>query len=238
VLRSRERAVSEMHPRRGLDGGQEIGPQAHGLEDGGDGAARALRLGSRVQRGQRAFGVRLLDHSYTCHRLDCPNDRPGFAVTLTGALSLSIAAESFDSPDARRLVAALDAGLAALYPPEQRFGPNLKPEHLEAGRGTFLVARDYGEAVGCGALRILDPTTAEVKRMYVEPEHRGKGVGWALLGGLEAAASTMSVERLVLETGVHQEAAIALYCRAGFTQLDCWGEYATAPTSVCFEKQL
>jgi len=55
-------------------------------------------------------------------------------------LSLLIAAEPFDSGDARRLVAALDAGLAALYPPEQRFGPNLKPEHLEGGRGAFFVA--------------------------------------------------------------------------------------------------
>jgi putative acetyltransferase len=136
------------------------------------------------------------------------------------------------------LVAALDAGLAALYPPEQRFGPNLKSEHLEAGRGTFLVARDGAQPIGCGALRLLDTTTAEVKRMYVEPERRGNGVGRAVLASLEAAASKMGVERLVLETGVHQEAAIALYRRAGFTQLDCWGEYATATTSVCFEKHL
>lgn len=42
----------------------------------------------------------------------------------------------------------------------------------------------------------------------------------------------------MLETGVYQEAAISLYRRAGFTQVDCWGEYATAPTSICFEKNL
>jgi putative acetyltransferase len=151
---------------------------------------------------------------------------------------ISIAAEPFDSDDARRLVAALDAGLAELYSPEQRFGPNLKANHLEGGRGTFLVARDGSRAVGCGAIRLLDPTTAEVKRMYVEPEQRGKGVGWAVLAGLEAAARQLGVQRLVLETGVHQDAAIALYRRARFTQLDCWGEYASSPTSVCFEKNL
>ena len=44
--------------------------------------------------------------------------------------------------------------------------------------------------------------------------------------------------RLVLETGVHQEAAIALYRRAGFAEIDCWGEYASSPTSICFEKNL
>jgi GNAT superfamily N-acetyltransferase len=152
--------------------------------------------------------------------------------------SQSIAAEPFDSHDAQRLVTALDARLAALYPPEQRFGPNLKPEHLRGGRGTFLVARDGDRAVGCGALRLLDTTTAEVKRMYVEPDMRGKGVGRAVLASLEAAAREMGVRRLVLETGVHQEAAIALYRRAGFKPVDCWGEYATAPTSVCFEKHL
>jgi putative acetyltransferase len=153
-------------------------------------------------------------------------------------LDLSIAAEPFDSDDARRLVAALDAGLAELYPPEQRFGPNLKAEHLEDGRGTFLVARAGDRAIGCGAIRLIDPTTAEVKRMYVERDHRGSGVGRAVLAGLEAAARHLRVERLVLETGVHQEAAISLYRRTGFTQIDCWGEYASAPTSVCFEKNL
>jgi putative acetyltransferase len=152
--------------------------------------------------------------------------------------SLSITAEPFDTHDARRLVAALDATLAELYPPEQRFGPNLKAAHLEDGRGTFLVARHGGQAVGCGAIRLLDPTTAEAKRMYVEPGHRGQGVGWAVLSGLETASRQLGVRRLVLETGVHQGAAISLYRRAGFTELDCWGEYATSPSSICFEKNL
>jgi putative acetyltransferase len=153
-------------------------------------------------------------------------------------VSLSIAAEALDSADGRRLIAALDAGLAALYPPEQRFGPNLKAEQLEAGRGTFLIARDDGRAVGCGAVRVLEGASAEVKRMYVEPDQRGRGVGRAVLAELESAAWEMGVRRLVLETGVHQEAAIALYRRAGFTAIDCWGEYASSPTSLCFGKDL
>jgi len=152
--------------------------------------------------------------------------------------ALSIAAEAFDSDDARRLIAALDAGLGELYTPELRFGPNLKAEHLAEGRGTFLVVRSSGRAIGCGAIRVLDATTAEVKRMYVEPEQRRKGVGWAVLAGLEAAARELGVLRLVLETGIHQAAAISLYLRAGFSQVDCWGEYTTSPTSVCYEKKL
>ncbi len=153
-------------------------------------------------------------------------------------MSLAITAEPFDSQDARRLVAALDAALAELYPAAQRFGPNLKAEHLEDGRGTFLVARDGDRAVGCGAIRLLDPTTAEVKRMFVEPGQRGQGVGRAVLASLEAAAAQLGVKRLVLETGVYQDAAISLYRRAGFTQVGCWGEYSSSPTSVCFQKNL
>jgi GNAT superfamily N-acetyltransferase len=151
---------------------------------------------------------------------------------------LAIAAEPFESADAQRLITALDAGLAAVYKPEQRFGPNLKAEHLAGGRGSFLLARDGGKAVGCGALRVLDPTTAEVKRMYVVPEQRGKGVGRAVLLQLEAQAQKMGVTRLVLETGIHQLEALVLYRRAGFTEVECWGEYATSETSICFEKRL
>ncbi len=153
-------------------------------------------------------------------------------------LGLSITAEPFESQDGQRLVTALDAGLAQLYPPEQRFGPNLKAQHLAAGRGTFLVARDNGRAVGCGAIRLLDADTAEVKRMYVEPEQRGKGVGRAVLAQLEAAANELGARRLVLETGINSPEALALYRRTGFRQIECWGEYLTSPSSVCMEKSL
>lgn len=154
-------------------------------------------------------------------------------------MNLSIAAESFESSDGMRLVAALDAELSQLYSPDQRFGPNLKSQHLEGGRGTFLIARDsIGRAVGCGAIRLIDSNTAEVKRMYVDPEHRGAGVGRAVLQRLEAAARELGATRAVLETGIHQQAAIELYRRAGFVQVDCWGEYRSASTSVCFGKDL
>ncbi len=136
------------------------------------------------------------------------------------------------------MIAELDAGLAELYRPEQRFGPNLKAEQLEAGGGQFFIARDSARAVGCGAVRVLEPTTAEIKRMYVEPNQRGKGVGRAILARLELAARRVGVKRLVLETGIYQEVAIDLYRQAGFTEIPCWGEYLTSSTSICFEKPL
>jgi putative acetyltransferase len=151
-------------------------------------------------------------------------------------MKITIAAEPFDSADARRLVDALDTHLAGLYPPDQRFGPNLKPQHLAPGLGTFVIARADGLAIGCGAVRRLDETTVEVKRMYVEPEQRGQGVAKEILQRLETDARALGARRLVLETGVYQEEAIGLYRRAGFSQIDCFGEYQDVPTSVCFEK--
>ena len=153
-------------------------------------------------------------------------------------MDITVAPEPFDSVDARRLVAALDARLSNLYRPDERFGPNLKPQHLAPGVGTFLVARAGGEAVGCGALRRLDATTAELKRRYVEPAARGRGVATAVLERRESAARQLGVHRLVLETGVYQAEAIALYRRAGFRPVGCWGECACTLTSDCFEKEI
>jgi putative acetyltransferase len=151
---------------------------------------------------------------------------------------VTIAAEPFESDDAQRLIGELDGGLAQLYTPEQRFGPNFNADQISGGRGTFLVARLDGRAVGCGAIRLLDDTTAEVKRMYVEPEARGRRVGRAVLDALEDRARELGLRRLVLETGIHQHAAIALYTHTGYNPCDCWGEYTTSPTSVCYEKQI
>jgi putative acetyltransferase len=167
----------------------------------------------------------------------CDDVAAGGAGEATAViLNVTVAVEPFDSVDARRLVGALDAELSQLYEPQQRFGPNLKPEQLAPGLGTFVVARNDGRAIGCGALRRLDATSGEVKRMYVEPDLRGRGVAKQVLARLELAAVELRIRRLVLETGIHQADAIALYTRAGFRSIPCWGEYAGSPTSVCFEK--
>jgi putative acetyltransferase len=151
-------------------------------------------------------------------------------------MKITVEAEPFDSEDARRLVEALDAHLSSRYSPDQRFGPNLKPQHLAPVLGTFVVARTDGRAIGCGAVRRLDGQTFEVKRMCVEPEVRGHGVAKDILNRLEADATALGARRLVLETGVHQAKAIGLYRQAGYRQVDCWGEYTTSATSVCYEK--
>ena len=153
-------------------------------------------------------------------------------------MTITIASEPFDSADARRLIDLLDAHLSSRYLPEQRFGPNLKPAQLAPGLGTFVVARLDGRAVGCGAVRKLDETTVELKRMFVEPEMRRRGVAKEILSRLEGAGRELGARRAVLETGIHQDEAIGLYRRAGYREVDCWGEYTSSPTSICFEKAI
>ncbi len=153
-------------------------------------------------------------------------------------MKVAIAVEPFDSPDGRRLVAALDAHLASRYSPDQMFGPHLKAEMVAPGAGIFVIARADGVAVGCGALRRRDGATVEVKRMFVEPEVRGRGVARQILEHLETAARVMGAHRLVLETGIYQDEAIGLYRSVGFSPIDCFDEYLGVPTSICFEKAL
>jgi GNAT superfamily N-acetyltransferase len=84
----------------------------------------------------------------------------------------------------------------------------------------------------------MDSDTGEIKRMYVLPDARNRGVGRAIVAVLEAEARRLGVRRLVLETGERQPEAIALYSRAGFQQIPLFGEYIGSPLSVCMAKTL
>lgn len=151
--------------------------------------------------------------------------------------ALTIRPERPDSPDGRLLIGALDAYLASLYPPEENF-TELAPGDVEGDRGVFLVGSLEGRAVACGALRLLNPGAAEVKRMWVDPERRGLGCGKTILAELQRWAQDRAVERLVLETGNLQVDAIGLYRSFGFRPIPCFGEYAASRSSVCFEMRL
>lgn len=99
-------------------------------------------------------------------------------------------------------------------------------------------ARVDGTAVACGALRRLGPDTSEVKRMYVRPAFRGRGLARRILAELEETARRRAAARIRLETGMRQPEAIALYRSAGYVEIALFGEYVGDPTSVCFEKRL
>ena len=139
----------------------------------------------------------------------------------------------------RRLIGALNAELSGVYPEPGATHFGLDPADVAAGRGAFLVVHHDGMPVGCGAVRRLDGETAELKRMYVAPARRGTGLGRRLVAALEAEARALGVRRLVLETGVRQAAALALYRATGFHPIPLYGEYRESPeTSVCLGKEL
>ncbi|HEX2076891.1 MAG TPA: GNAT family N-acetyltransferase [Longimicrobium sp.] len=139
----------------------------------------------------------------------------------------------------RELIQALNAELSAAYsePGANHFG--LDPEEVAEGRGAFLVVHLDGTPVGCGAVRLLDAETGELKRMYVAPGARGAGLGRRLVEALEAEARALGARRLMLETGIRQHAALALYRATGFHPIPLYGEYLSSPdTSICLGKEL
>ena len=111
-------------------------------------------------------------------------------------------------------------------------------DSLARPEARFLVAFAGDEALGCGALRLLEPGVGEIKRMYVRPEARGRGVGAQLLAALEAEARALAVSVLRLETGIRQPEAIQLYERRGYHRRAAFGEYREDPLCRCYEKLL
>jgi|SRR5580698_6253534 GNAT superfamily N-acetyltransferase len=141
------------------------------------------------------------------------------------------------APEAAALIEALDRDLNARYPGLEIHGIDAA-NFLEAG-GVFLLGRVENIAVACGALRPMsDPGAVEVKRMYVQDSHRGRGFGRALLLALEEIAVRRGFVTIRLETGGNQPEAIALYESAGYHGIPCYGGHAPDPLSRCFEKQL
>jgi putative acetyltransferase len=101
-----------------------------------------------------------------------------------------------------------------------------------------LVAFDGEEAVGCGALKPFSDDAMEVKRMFVPLHRRGKGIARQVLMELEKWAAEMHASRCVLETGLNNYEATALYKKNGYRLIPNYGQYAGMKTSICFEKNL
>lgn len=138
-----------------------------------------------------------------------------------------------DDPVALELIGELNDELDALYPE-----PGANHFSLPTA-DQFLVAWQGDEAVGCGAIRVIEPGVAEIKRMYVRPALRGRHIGGMILRALETTALGLGCHRLLLETGTRQVEAMALYRRHGFAEIPCWGEYLdSVATSTCLGKDL
>ncbi|HWU54388.1 MAG TPA: GNAT family N-acetyltransferase [Rhizomicrobium sp.] len=144
------------------------------------------------------------------------------------------------TPDVVALVSELESELSPHYPPEQRHGLSLNAlfePHIH-----FLVARQDGQGAGCGGVALF-AGFAELKRFYVKPALRGRGIADAILrrAGDIAAAAGRTILRL--ETGTQQQAALRFYARSGFRRCAAFEPYASMPpeaiaSSVFMEKAL
>lgn len=101
-----------------------------------------------------------------------------------------------------------------------------------------VLAYDGATPVGCGAVKEFAPGAVEVKRMFVPLEKRGNGIASIVLHELEKWTKEMGFEKCVLETGIKQPEAIALYKKNGYAIIPNFGQYIDIENSVCFEKML
>lgn len=155
---------------------------------------------------------------------------------------LEICRVGYGQPDALHLIEEVQQEYV------QRYGGRdetpLEHAMFDPPHGSFFVAYVAGEPAATGAWRrsgieaLGTTATAEIKRMYVAPAHRGTGVARAVLAHLEASAAAAGAEVLILETGTRQPEAIALYESSGYRPVTGFGHYRDEPLSRCFGKWL
>lgn len=174
----------------------------------------------------------MTDHDSAAAAYRAVTDRP-----------VQLMASRFDDPDVQQLVAEVQAYYVTIYG-----GPDDSPidhDEFTPPAGHFVLARDDDGPVATGGWRLrpdldarFDATTAEVKRMYVTPRARRLGISRLVLAELEATAAAAGVAMIVLETGVVQQDAIALYTSSGYARTIDFGHYADSDLSRCYGKRL
>jgi putative acetyltransferase len=138
-------------------------------------------------------------------------------------------------PDFRQLVEQLDKDLAIrdgdMHGFYNQFNTITNIKHV-------IVAYSDGLPAGCGAFKEYTYDSAEVKRMFVRTDYRRQGIAAGILAELEKWAGDIAFQRCILETGVNQPEAIALYTKNGYSRIPNYDQYTGVDTSVCFEKIL
>jgi putative acetyltransferase len=134
------------------------------------------------------------------------------------------------------LIRQSDALMQSLYPAESNHLVDI--DSLAEPHVHFFVGRENGTALGCGAFVISTNGHAEMKRVFVNSEARGKGVARAIMEALEREAARIGVTTMQLETGIKQPEAIALYRKFGYVERGPFGAYQPDPLSLFMEKKL
>ncbi len=135
--------------------------------------------------------------------------------------------------DAHRLAEAMSDEMKVRYDDNEGASP-AHPEDFLPPYGVFLLGVVEGQEVACGGLRLLQPGVGEIKRMYVEPAQRGRGLSRQLLRALLEHARDVGLSEVRLETGTLQPEAIALYLSEGFVPIAAYGHFADHPQTLCY----
>ncbi|MDT3427405.1 ribosomal protein S18 acetylase RimI-like enzyme [Paenibacillus forsythiae] len=141
-----------------------------------------------------------------------------------------------EHPDLALLIARLDRYLFELYPPEEVYLVDFEDPCVNDIY--FIVAYLDSRPVGCGAIKKLDEAHVELKRFFVEPEFRNRGIARRIVRRLEEEAAKQGYQGIKLETGDQQTEAVGFYKKNGYVEIPRFGEYAACPSSLCFEKRL
>ena len=137
-----------------------------------------------------------------------------------------------ENPDFKMLSALFDDYLVDIDGDEREFFAfynNVQLDHV-------LVVYENDETVGCGAFKKFDKNTAEIKRMFVHPNHRNKGIARFVLTELENWATDFGFTSYILETSPKLTSAIALYEKKGYQFIPNYGQYIGVENSVCMKK--
>lgn len=134
-----------------------------------------------------------------------------------------------------RLVSALDQMLAVINGEDHSFYNQFNT--LTEIKNVILVY-EGDTAIACGAFKKFDDTSCEIKRMFTEPSHRGRGYAGIVVDELEKWARESGYRSVVLETSVKLESAVRLYRKKGYADTEKYGQYKDAIDSMCFRKVL
>jgi len=143
--------------------------------------------------------------------------------------------KSNTEPDFKNLISKLDKYLSVVNGDDDAF---YAPNNVLDPLNTAVIAYYNNKAVGCGCFKRFDEKSVEIKRMYVDPELRGRGIASAVLNELEKWAKESGFEYAVLETGLKLDDANALYRKQGYKVIENYGQYAGIKSSVCMKKAL
>lgn len=137
-----------------------------------------------------------------------------------------------DNLDFKKLTQLFDTYLVDIDGDEKDFFAQFNQIYIKH----VIVCYDNEMALGCGAFKEYQPNVAEIKRMFVLPEQRGKGIAAAILNELEDWAMASDYELCLLETAIKLEPAIALYKKMGYEITKNYGQYIGVESSVCMKK--